>query len=234
MVHKLTLTVESLLGNVLDVLLVGVVKDILGGFDEAAVLSFSNDAGARSVEVDRLSTGVLSVAVLQSSKDGVHNLEAGESDYVSLVEPSDGRRKAREAYLSASAVLSTKSALLASALMRSRSLNEPRTMRASPKALETATSSFSERTRAEIYVKVDRESVVSEPCAAGPTECPHLNVREGGVNPVQRTAPDVTCGSQHQSGCCSHVEVIEVAEMSVGQQELRLACLEFDVDPAER
>lgn len=105
-------------------------------------------------------------------------------------------------------------------------------MRASPKALETASSSFSERTREEIYVKVDRESVVSEPCAAGPTECPHLNVREGGVNPVQRTAPDVTCGSQ--SECCSHVEVIEVAEMSVGQQELRLACLERDVDPAER
>lgn len=93
MVQKLTLAVKSLLGNVFDVLLVGIVKDPLGGFDEAAVLSLCNDAGARSVEVDRLSTGVLSVAVLQSSKDGVHNLEAGESDYVSSVEPSDGEER---------------------------------------------------------------------------------------------------------------------------------------------
>lgn len=142
---------RRLFGNALDIGFVSVVEDLLGLLGEAAIVSLANDRSSTGVKIDGPTTVVLSIAILQSSKDGVDDVETSREDG-QLGRGSQRRKKNWEAHSSASAAFKTKSALLASSLMRSRSLNEPRTMRAPPKALETASSSFSERTRAEIYL----------------------------------------------------------------------------------
>lgn len=71
---------RRLLGNTLDIGFVSVVEDLLGLLGEAAVDSLTDDRSSGSVKVDGPATVILSIAILQSSKDGVDDVEATESE----------------------------------------------------------------------------------------------------------------------------------------------------------